>query len=135
MAGEASDRSCDGGVTPFARSIDAVQDPVPHDDLGDVYDSDTLAALDAWSAPERPADPAMPSKVVSWSRRSTVGLLATGLALGLQEVFDPPREEQIVIEVDAGGEPHDLPIQLFLDPDDPSGSICILRADPPPPIV
>lgn len=64
-----------------------------------------------------------------------MGLLATGLALGLREVIDPPREEQIVIEVDADGEPHDLPIQLFLDPDDPSGSLCILRADPPPPVL
>lgn len=115
------------------RSIVLVQE----DDLGPVdfeslYDAETLAALEGWR--ERREQP-LPSRVVRWSRSSTMGLLATGLALGLREVIDPPSEEQIVIEVDTDGEPHDLPVRLFLDPDDPSGSICILRADPPPPVV
>ena len=100
-----------------------------------LYDAETLAAVEGWAARDAASDPPLPSRLVHWSRTSTMGLLAAGFAFGLREVLDPPREEQIVIEVDADGEPHDLPIQLFLDPDDPSGSLCILRADPPPPVV
>ena len=62
-------------------------------------------------------------------------MVLSGCALGLQEVLDPKAQRPIVIEVDSAGEPHDLPIQLILDPDDPSGSLCIVRRDPPPPIV
>ena len=96
------------------------------------YDAEVLAALDAW----RPSGPApLPSRLASWRRTSILGAVAAGWALGLREVFEPDRDEQIVIEVDADGEPHDLPIRLLLEPDDPSGSLCIVRRDPPPPIV
>lgn len=64
-----------------------------------------------------------------------MGAVLTGMALGLQEVLEPKRDAAIVIEVDADGEPHDLPIRLMLDPDDPRGSLCIVRRDPPPPVV
>jgi hypothetical protein len=107
-----------------------------HDDdpgLEAIYDPDTLAALDGWEPPDRGPSP-MSSRMVRWSRTSTVGALAAGFAFGLREVLDPPRDEAIVIEVDADGEPHDLPIRLLLDPDDPAGSLCIIRRDPPPPV-
>lgn len=78
----------------------------------------------------------LPSRVVRWSRGSAAGAVLTGMALGLREVLDPRRDDDaIVIEVDADGEPHDLPVQLFLEPDDPAGSLCIVRRDPPPPVV
>ena len=48
-----------------------------------------------------------------------MGMVLSGCALGLQEVLDPKSQRPIVVEVDAAGEPHDLPIQLILDPDDP----------------
>lgn len=79
--------------------------------------------------------PPVPSRVVQWSRRSAMGAVLTGMALGLQEVLEPKKDSAIVIEVDADGEPHDLPIRLLLDPDDPSGSLCIVRRDPPPPVL
>ena len=81
------------------------------------------------------ADLLLPSRMVTWSRSSLLGAVITGSALGLREVLDPPRDEQIVIEVDASGEPHDLPIRLLLDPDDPGGTLCFVRRDPPPPVV
>ena len=113
-----------------------------HDDdaFEAIYDPETIAALDAWdgdaAVPADPgAEPPLPSRVVAWSRGSALGAVMTGWALGLQEVLEPKRDAAIVIEVDAAGEPHDLPIRLILDPDDPSGSLCIVRRDPPPPVV
>ncbi|HEX2574788.1 MAG TPA: hypothetical protein VHK88_00475 [Aquihabitans sp.] len=99
------------------------------------YDAETLAALDGWGPRPDAGDAPLPSKVVQWSRSSAMGAVLTGWALGLQEVLEPKRDSAIVIEVDADGEPHDLPIRLLLDPDDPSGSLCIVRRDPPPPVV
>lgn len=104
-------------------------------DLRATYDAATLAALDAWGEAPEPDERPLPSRVVRWSRRSAMGAVLTGMALGLQEVLEPKRDSAIVIEVDADGEPHDLPIQLLLDPDDPRGSLCIVRRDPPPPLL
>ena len=98
-------------------------------------DAEVLALLDAWEPPAYLAERPIPSRLVTWGRSSLLGAVLTGSALGLQEVLEPKRDEQIVIEVDADGEPHDLPVRLFLDPDDPSGSLCVVRRDPPPPVV
>lgn len=120
----------------------AGMDPVPEppDRLGadgiDAYvDAEVLAAIDAWQPTDHGYDRPIPSRLVTWSRSSLLGAVITGSALGLREVLEPSRDEQIVIEVDADGEPHELPIRLMLDPDDPSGSLCIVRRDPPPPLV
>lgn len=65
-----------------------------------------------------------------------MGAVLTGMALGLQEVFDPEEERQIVIEVDDEGLPGDLPVQVMLDPDSPSGTLCIVhREGVKPPVV
>lgn len=100
-------------------------------------DPEVLALLEPWNAPPDPEAAAVggPSRVASWGRSSVLGAVMTGWAFGLREVLDPPAEQQIVIEVDASGEPHDLPIRLLLDPDSPEGSLCIVRRDPPPPVV
>ncbi len=90
----------------------------------DRYDPDELAAIDR--GPRRTDQPV--TKVSQWRRRSALGAVLTGMALGLQEVFDPEEERSIVIEVDADGEPLDLPVDLFLDPDSPAGSLCIVHA-------
>ena len=94
----------------------------------DLYDASTLDALDGWEQPAPPDEP-LPSKVSRWSRSTALGMVLTGFALGLQEVLDPEDERQIVIEVDDEGTAPHLPIQLFLDPDSPAGSLCLVRRD------
>lgn len=104
----------------------------------DRYDPDELAAIDAGPRREPPVARDQPvTKVAQWRRRSAVGAVLTGMALGLQEVFDPEEERSIEIEVDADGEPLDLPVQLYLDPDSPAGSLCIVHASDnrKPPVV
>lgn len=111
-------------------------DGVDGDEFDEFYDPDTLAALDGWESPGTgPDDAPLPSRLSAWSRSTVMGMVLSGYAFGLQEVLDPKSRRPIVVEVDASGEPHALPIELILDPDDPSGSLCIVRRDPPPPRV
>ncbi len=107
------------------------------DDLEPLYDPLTLAALAAYDPPveDLGADgEPLPSKVSRWSRSTAMGMVLTGFALGIKEVLDPDHERPIVIEVDDAGEPHHLPVELFLDPDSPAGSLCFVRREafPPP---
>jgi len=108
----------------------------PDDDPGIAadYDAQVLAALDAWE-PSDLGPPTLPTRLVSWRRRSVIGAVAMGWALGIRDVLENDPDDPIVIELDAAGEPHDLPIRLLLEPDDPSGSLCFVRRDPPPPLI
>ena len=114
-----------------------VDDERPSDPaFEELYDPWTVAAVDGWQAPERDdGPPPLPSRLSTWSRSTAMGMVLSGCALGLQEVLDPKSRRPIVVEVDASGQPHDLPIELILDPDDPGGSLCIVRRDAPPPQV
>lgn len=102
-------------------------------DFEDRYDPEELAVIEA--GPSRPVNEPV-TRVSQWRRRSALGAVLTGFALGLQEVFDPEEERSIVIEVDDDGLPTDLPVQMFLDPDSPAGSLCIVhRTGVKPPMV
>lgn len=96
---------------------------------------DHLREVEAWRHGDPVPAPPFFSRLAGWSRESMVGAAMAGWTRALEDLLLAEREEQIVIEVDADGEPHDLPIRLFLDPDDPSGSLCVVRRDPPPPVV
>jgi hypothetical protein len=63
----------------------------------------------------------------AWRRRSALGALATGVALGLKEIFQPTNIEP-VITVSAPGDPPDANerLRVILDPDDPAKSVAIL---------
>lgn len=105
-------------------------------DLASLYDADVLATLEGWEPPEHLRNQPVPSRLASWTRTSALGAAMAGLSIALRDIYENQKaRDAIVIEVDADGEPHDLPIRLMLDPDDPSGSLCIVRRDPPPPVV
>jgi hypothetical protein len=80
----------------------------------------------------------MPSRRFdSWRRRTAIGALGTGVALGLQEVFYPTDAEQVV-SAPAPGDPPDAGerIRVTLDFDDPTKSVAVIPAPrtitPPP---
>jgi hypothetical protein len=69
----------------------------------------------------------------AWRRRTAIGVLGTGIALGLQEVFAPTDNEP-VISAPAPGDPPDADqrIRVLLDPDDPTKSVAVIPAPRPP---
>ena len=62
-----------------------------------------------------------------WRRRSAVGAIATGVALGLKGIFQPTNIEP-VITAEAPGDPPDADerLRVILDPDDPTKSVAII---------
>jgi hypothetical protein len=66
----------------------------------------------------------------AWRRRSAIGAIATGVALGLKEIFQPTNIEP-VITAEAPGEPPDDEnrLRVVLDPEDPSKSVAYLPRD------
>jgi hypothetical protein len=60
--------------------------------------------------------------------------MATGVALGLKDIFYPTANEP-VITAEAPGDPPDADerIRVILDPDDPTKSVAVMPADPAPP--
>jgi hypothetical protein len=75
---------------------------------------------------------AYPERPMERFQRSAVGsVLAAGM-FGLRDVLEPEREEQIVVEQEAPGQPFADPIVLRLDPDHPEDSIVMVRRPAPP---
>ena len=72
-----------------------------------------------------------PYRFDSWRRRSAIGAIATGVALGLKDIFQPTNIEQ-VITAEAPGDPPDREnrLRVFLDPDDPTKSVAFLPRGP-----
>jgi len=74
----------------------------------------------------------------AWRRRSAIGGVATGVALGLQEIFYPT-ENKPVITAEAPGDPPDAGerMRVVLHPEDPTRSVAIFPSTPevpPPPV-
>lgn len=62
-----------------------------------------------------------------YRRSASASVLAAGL-LGLREVVDPvPNEDEVVLEQPAAAADDDGPIEVYLDPDDPSASMVVIR--------
>ena len=61
-------------------------------------------------------------------RRSSAGVIMTGIALGLQDALELPKKEPAFV-IQAAGEPDgdQGPIDLQFDPDDPSNTVAVIR--------
>jgi hypothetical protein len=60
-------------------------------------------------------------------RRSTAGVLMTGIAVGLQKALEVPKQQPAFV-IEASDEPDpDGPILLKFDPDNPSATVAIIR--------
>lgn len=55
------------------------------------------------------------SRFDAWRRRSATGALLTGIALGLNQVFEPERKEPTIVLETSGQPPRELPIEADLD--------------------
>jgi hypothetical protein len=87
---------------------------------------------------EAPPDDLPSRRFDAWRRRSAIGGIATGVAFGLKEIFQPTNPEP-VITAEAPGDPPDADerLRVILDPDDPTKSVAILPREgasgaPPP---
>ena len=80
---------------------------------------------------EAAAEELPPRRFDAWRRRSALGAMATGIALGLKEIFQPA-DNQPVISAVAPGDPPDADqrLRVILDPDDPTKSVAILPSNP-----
>ena len=76
---------------------------------------------------EDPQDATPLQRFDGWRRRSAVGAIATGVALGLKGIFQPTNIEP-VITAEAPGDPPDANerLRVTLDPDDPTKSVAII---------
>jgi hypothetical protein len=119
----------------------------PHDD-GDADDSAGTepVSVEATPDPERSvdgegqteADGRDPLRFNRWMKRSATGAVMTGIAVGLQQALELPKQEPAFV-ITASGEPEDpdKPIDLRFDPDSPADTVAVIRrprpVDPPEP--
>ncbi len=63
-----------------------------------------------------------------WMKRSATGAVLSGIALGLQQIFEPKRELPAFV-MEAPDAPHDpdAPFTLHFDPDDPTKTVAVIR--------
>jgi len=74
-----------------------------------------------------PEDDALPTRF-DRVRRSTAGVMMTGIALGLQDALELPKKQPAFV-IKASGQPDGPqgPIDLSFDPDDPSNTVAVIR--------
>jgi hypothetical protein len=87
-----------------------------------LYDEATRRRIDGGSLASDPARPASSSpgssaQVRKRARFAATSALMGAIALGLQEVFDPPKDDEIVMEMDSSDpDRDDQPVTFVYDP-------------------
>jgi len=118
-SGEAADGGGDGGLRddPDDRAGDGPDDgdggpDDPDGDLGALSDDDIAGRHNA-----------LPRRVESWRSRSATGAIATAMAMGLQQVFEPERRRPAAV-AEAPSDPYDDndPVTVDYLPDDAEGT-------------
>jgi hypothetical protein len=94
-------------------------DEVDEADGGDEHD----AELAGESGPD-------PLRFNRWMKRSTTGAVLTGVTIGLQQALEK-RDQRPAFVIEAPGEPEDDEplVRLQFDPDSPSNTVVVVRAD------
>ena len=68
-----------------------------------------------------------------WRHNTASGAVAAAIALGLQEVFDPPKKETVAIEQEAPDKPEEpARMELSFDPLNPRSTSIVVRPPDPP---
>jgi hypothetical protein len=93
---------------------------------------DSIEPDDSAEEPEETAEPELPPRRFdAWRRRSAMGAIATGVALGLKEIFQPTNIEPVITSPAPGDPPDaDQRLRVILDPDDPTKSVAIVPRTP-----
>jgi hypothetical protein len=73
------------------------------------------------------ASTALPPKVESWRKRSAVGAILTGFALGLQEALEKQKEDPSIVMETSGDPPRDLPVEADFEYGRPKQSVVQIR--------
>ena len=104
-----------------------------HDASAPVTPADGAAATGEGEAGgEDGAEVRDPLRFNNWMKRSATGAVMTGIAVGLQQALELPRQQPAFV-IEASGEPEDpdRPIDLRFDPDSPADTVAIIRRPPP----
>jgi hypothetical protein len=67
------------------------------------------------------------TRIEGWRRRSATGAILTGIALGLQEVFEPKRDQPSIVVQTSGDPPSDLPVEADFEFRRPRQSVVNIR--------
>jgi hypothetical protein len=120
----------DGDVRRYRGSVTgAPRPPSGSAEPADEPDHDEEPADDAPADGTEPTGPD-PLRFNHWMKRSTTGAVLTGVTLGLQRALEE-RDKRPAFVIEAPGEPEDddARIHLQFDPDDPSNTVAVVRAD------
>jgi hypothetical protein len=66
-------------------------------------------------------------RMEAWRKRSATGAVLTGIAFGLQQVFQKEREEPAIIMTTSGDPPRDLPVEAEVEHGRPRRSVVNIR--------
>ena len=103
----------------------------PEDSVSEEYEAEDYLPEDADPPNDEPDDDevhtALPGKVEAWRRRSATGAVLTGFALGLQQVFEPKKDEPSIIMQTSGEPPKDLPVEADFEYGRPRSSVVNIR--------
>ena len=118
--------------------------PEPDGEPGEAWDADSESgegawddgSEDLWDLAEAGEDPdaedgethtALPPKIEAWRKRSATGAILTGFALGLQQAFEPKRDDPAIIMETSGEPPKDLPVEADIEYGRPRHSVVNIR--------
>lgn len=99
------------------------RDPTEVEEIVDFADVEDPYEMDDFRDPDA-NEPV--TKLARWRKRSTTGMILTGIGLGLQEVFGPKRDEVAIVR-EAPGENEDEDVVLHFDPDSPENTWMEIR--------